>query len=116
MANKVHVWGGRAELGKNKRVGGDSFKWLAGREKGVYVVRVYERLVTDHCIVVSGSRKLILDSEERYPLQLTEDCLRLCGGVDAKLLKVGEIREVVVQSKTVNKRKRKAEDVIDLTK
>lgn len=58
---------------------------------------------------------MIIDSLERYPLKLSVECLWLCGGVDSKQLRVGEVRGVVVQAAVRNMKKRNAKVVLDLT-
>ena len=70
-----------------------TFEWLSILREGVWVVRVCQRNVVDHCIAIDGKRRLILDSAERFPLQLCKDALICCCG-DATNLHVAEIFEV----------------------
>lgn len=58
----------------------------------MYLGRVYDDLVADHCVLVSVARRMISYSAERYPIALTEACLRMCSGLEAKGMKVGEVR------------------------
>lgn len=48
-------------------------------------------------LLVRGAKWLVVDSAERNPIQWNELCLRLCGGVEAKGLKGGELLEVLEQ-------------------
>ena len=80
------------------------FAYLAGRESGVYVVHVFEPKVSSHTVVINANRKLIIDSAEEFPMRLSEGLLRKCGGDHAKNLRVGEVRMIVKQNQTQNKR------------
>lgn len=66
-------------------------------------------------MMVCGSRPLILDSAERYPIESNGLPLRLCGGLDAKGQNVGEVGAFVVQKKVFNEKKRTRKEVEDLT-
>ena len=59
------------------------------------MVRLVEPKVVDHCLVIDGKRRLIIDSAEPFPLFLTEDVLRRCGGSEAKNLIVAEVRQIL---------------------
>ena len=48
----------------------------------------------DQCITIDGTRKLIFDSEEEYPLRLSAECWRPCGGANVQGLQVAGIREL----------------------
>lgn len=91
------------------------FGWLVGKTGGLYLVRVFETLVEDHCVLVRGSRWVIVDSAERYPIELNEFRIMLCGAVDEKRLKLGEMHAFVVQMEFARKKKWKAKVVVDLT-
>ena len=85
------------------------FMWVARRKSGVWIIRVIEQNLVDHCIVVDGSKGLIHDSACRFPMRLSEQLLRRCGGEDARRLVVAEVRELVKQKlseKRCRKRKR----------
>ena len=72
----------------------DRFLWLGRLERGVWIVRLVRQQESDHCLVVDGLRKLIIDSSEQYPLRLCEEALRLCGGDGENELEVAEVLEV----------------------
>lgn len=74
------------------------FAYLATRESGVYIVHLYELKVATHALVIDVNRGLIIDSAEDYPMRLSEELLRKCGGDHAKALRVDEVRMVVKQS------------------
>lgn len=93
---------------------GDKFAWLAASNR-MWVVRLYQAQKVDHCILVDGSRKLIYDSAERVPIELTPDALRYCGGPRVPKLEVKEVRELVSQRERCGKRKMHQKEVIDLT-
>ena len=71
------------------------FRYLASREIGVYIVHLAQHRVLNHAVVVDAHRKLIVDSEEEYPLSLTEAVLRKCGGEEADNLQVEDLRLLV---------------------
>ena len=48
----------------------------------------------DHCIVIDGGRKLIVDSAEEYPLHLSVEAIHHCGGSKADKLVVAEVRQI----------------------
>ena len=75
------------------------FRYLASRETGVYIVHLVQHRVVNHAVVIDAHRKLIIDSEEEYPLTLTEAVLRKCGGEEADNLQVEDLRLIVDQSK-----------------
>ena len=70
------------------------FAWLGNLRSGVWLVRLVEPKVVDHCVVVDGARKLIFDSPQAYPLCLSAEVLRLCGGMEVNNLSVAEAREI----------------------
>lgn len=49
-------------------------------------------------VVVDANRKLIIDSEGKYPLTLTQEVLRKCGGEEADNLQEGELGLIVDQA------------------
>lgn len=67
------------------------FTWLAKSMKCVYLVFV-DSLVADHFFLVSGARRLIIDSAERYQSEVNYVCLRMCGCLEETLLKCGDVR------------------------
>ena len=85
----------------------DPFKWLCSRKKGVWMVRVSQREVVDHCVVINAERGLIHDSASPYPLGLTNDALRSCGGTAANKLEISEIRELVRQPTSWKRNKKR---------
>ena len=74
----------------------DPFVWIS-KQRGRWIARLVEVGVVDHCVFVDGRRRLIWDCVEEYPVALTADTLRLCGGPNARHLQVREVREVVPQ-------------------
>ena len=74
------------------------FRYLATRETDFYLVHLVQHGVVNHAVVVDARRKLIIDSEEKYPLTLTEEVLRKCGGEEAENLQVEDLRLILDQS------------------
>jgi len=72
----------------------DKFEWLASLDDGVWMVRLEQHAIVDHCIVVDAKNKLILDSAEDYPVRLSAATIRMCGGSEATALRVAEVREL----------------------
>ena len=75
----------------------DPFKWLCSKKSGVWMVRVTQRGVVDHCVVINAERGLIHDSASPYPLSLSDNVLRSCGGTAADKLEISEVRELIRQ-------------------
>ena len=57
----------------------EPFKWLSFRNRGVWIVRLTQAHVVDHCVIIEASKRLIRDSASPYPLDLSEDVLHSCG-------------------------------------
>ena len=72
-----------------------AFSIIGQLKRGVWIVRLCQSQVVDHCVVIDGERGLIFDSAEEYPITLSERTLRMCGGSSANQLHIAEIREVV---------------------
>lgn len=53
---------------------------------GEYLLHLPEVEVVENVIAVDADRRLILDGVEPYPMRLSEEVLRLCGGQGAKNL------------------------------
>lgn len=51
---------------------------------------------------MSGTSRVVLESKERFTLELLEEVIKLCGGVAEMNFRVGEVREVVVQEASKN--------------
>ena len=82
---------------------------IAKRKSGVWIVRVIPQKLVDHCIIVDGSKGLIHDSACRFPMRLSEELLRRCGGDDAIHIFVAKLRELVrknLSERRCGKRKR----------
>lgn len=77
-------------------------------------MRLVEYTVDDHCVVLCGSRGVIIYSAERYNLGLSAESLRLCSSAVSKELRVGEIREAVRQKECVNTKHNKCRKVSEL--
>ena len=74
------------------------FRYLATRETDVYLVHLAQHGVVNHAVVVDARRKLIIDSDDKYTLTLTEEIPRKCGGEEADNLQVEDLRLIVDQS------------------
>ncbi len=81
-----------------------AFRWLAEEVKGVWVVRLVESGVADHCVFVDTKVALILDCAARHPISLTEEALRFCSGDDTR--KVRLFPQKASMPKRVSKRAR----------
>ena len=73
--------------------------YLACRGSGVFIAHVFQPKVVSHAIVADAGRKLIIDSSEDYPMRLSEDLLRKCGGEQATELRVGKVAMIVLQTR-----------------
>ena len=74
------------------------FRYLSTRETNVYLVHLVQHGVVNHAVVVDARLKLIIDSEEKYLLTLTEEVLRKCGSEEADNLQVEDLRLIAEQS------------------
>ena len=72
----------------------DKFEWISSLDHGIWLVRLLKANVLDHCIVVDGVRRVILDSAEQYALPLTVEALHHCGGKGAGKLVIAEVRRM----------------------
>ena len=70
----------------------DKVKWLSSLGHGVWIARFLKSGVFDHCIVVDGVRKVILDSAELYSLPLSVESLLKCAGGSFKKVAIAEVR------------------------
>lgn len=61
---------------------------------GVRLVRLRTGNLVDHCIVLDGVRRLILDGHEKRPLHLSTNALRSCSGDNAQRFYIAEVREL----------------------
>lgn len=69
--------------------------WLSELESGVWLVRLLVLNAVNHCVVIDGTRKHILDSEEPFPMKLCKRALMLCGGGRTRKLIFAEVFELV---------------------
>ncbi len=75
----------------------NAFRWLAEDARGVWIVRLAESGLADHCVVFDTSVALIFDCATEQTISLTEEELRLCNGDDPRHLRVAEVRLLVPQ-------------------
>lgn len=80
----------------------------------MYLVKLKQKQLMDHCVVVNWNSCVFIDSAERYPLTLSADVLRICGIDSASNLVVAELREVVSTDEILNLKQKKNRKVIDL--
>lgn len=77
---------------------GESLKditlWL-GNWGGVRLLRLVQDAAMDHCVLVRGSRELVLDSANRYSFHSLVHLLRYYGGSAAKKLEFSEVMQLV---------------------
>lgn len=80
----------------------------------MYLFQLKQYQVVYHCVFVDGNLCVVLYSVKNYPLSLSQEVLRLCGG-GAQLKQVfGDAREVVSQERIINPKNNKTIKVIDL--
>ena len=72
-----------------------AFEWLAEFCTGVWLVRLVEDNIVDHCVAIDANNGIILDSEECHPLRLTQASLQFCAGPKSKKIRVAEIFQIV---------------------
>ena len=79
----------RASIERFRR---DKFDWISNLDYGIWLVRPLKANLLNHCIVVDGVRRVILESAEQYALPLTVEAIHYCGGT-GKLV-VAEFRQM----------------------
>ena len=84
----------KVSKGEQARYDRNRFRWVARQERGVWLVRVRNEGLMDHCVCVDAGSSLVRDSASRRPFSLTTNVLCLIGGSDAKNLHVIEVREL----------------------
>lgn len=57
---------------------------------------------TDHVFCLDFHRRLIFDNEEKRPLRLSEEIVRICAN-ESDLINMGELREMMDLSKCIEK-------------
>ena len=74
--------------------------WLVDHSRAVCIVRMVGKNGLHHIICVDSrdGRKIIIDSEEVFPIRLSYDALRLCGHPEEDP-KIVEIRQLVSKKK-----------------
>ena len=77
----------------------EGFRWICDQAEGVWIVRLTQVGLVDHCVCVDSKRGLIYDGEEEFPIRLAQESLALCGGVGARKLRIAEVRQIVVVSR-----------------
>ena len=87
----------RVPKGEKESFTRDRFGWVLKQKDGVMLVRVEQKGLVDHCVVVDSSARLIVDSCEEYPFELNVDTLHLCGGSEASNLRIAEVSFLVRQ-------------------
>ena len=80
------------------------FKWVASLNKGVWLLRLTQHGLVDHCVAIDANRGIIHDSAARYPFILCETILKRLGGDEAKKLRIEEIRELLQVKINIKKR------------
>ena len=54
----------------------------------------HKTLRVNHCVLVDAGERVILDSEEQFPITLTAATLKMCGGPACPRLQVAPIYEL----------------------
>ena len=70
----------------------DKVKWISSLDHGLWIVRFLRSDLFDHCIVVDGTRRVILDSAESHCLPLNVESLHHCAGGSLKKVAIAEVR------------------------
>jgi len=73
----------------------DPFAALVAGGSGIWLVHL-DGPSCKHVVVVDLGRGLIIDNEEKYPVKLTVDNLKACGGPDVESIKLVECRPMVL--------------------
>ena len=49
----------------------EGFRWICDRVEGVWIARLRQVGLVDHCVCMDSKRGLIYDGEEKFPIRLT---------------------------------------------
>ena len=101
----------RVPKGERKYFLDDPFQWVLKQDDGIMVVRVVEEDVVDHCLVVDSGARIIVDYCEEYPLGLSMDTLRRCGGSASMNIRIAEVSFLTKQRSKSSGSKRKYEEI-----
>lgn len=86
-----------------KRVASDpanaAFSIIENLISGVWLVRLLHTKghLVDHCIMVDGKRRVIIDSAEIFSIRLCSESLNLCSRDDTLNLRVAEVKELIIR-------------------
>lgn len=80
----------------------DNKKWVAAVKEGIWIVRFLAGNTVDHCVVVDGAKREVIDSGEKKPMRLCKASIRACGGEDATDLCITEILDLYKSSMAVH--------------
>lgn len=80
---------------KASQMPSDRLRWLANLENSVWIVRLVGNNEVDHSVVIDGNRKLVIDSSEQFPMRLSVEALKLCGGEGVGQLRVAQVKQLV---------------------
>ena len=74
----------------------DTYNIIAGFTGGLWLVRLvhFGARRVDHCVLVNADSRVILISEEGFPIRLTAHSLRRCGGPRCPRLQVAQVMEL----------------------
>ena len=73
----------------------DKFAWLANLDRGVWLVRLVLPGCVGHCVVIDVERKIIIDSEEPFPMRLIVEGLKISGEDEVDKVYVAEVRSIL---------------------
>lgn len=95
LLHKLRISGRLQKIKHDSNYLQNPFKVIAEFTSGIYLVHLKETGIVDYVVAVDANRRIILDSQEKYPMSLNENVLRLCGGDSASNLTVHCVRRLV---------------------
>lgn len=72
----------------------EEFRYISERRTGVYMVRNCDCACVDHALVLDSNDNAMIYSVESYAFLISSEVIEKCGGVDAKNLRVREVRMI----------------------
>jgi len=84
-------------LGRTRSSRNAPFDFFGNLDRGIWILHLQDQRRLDHAICIDCDRKIILDSFEKFALELCPKSLEMCGGGEVKNLRIVDAREVVAR-------------------
>lgn len=107
VADASQDWGTRIELRKVSKGDVKEMEFLGAWYEIVYIVKLKQNKIVDHCVVVSCNRCVVLDIAEPLPLTIWAEVIILCVCDAVKSMGFCALQEIVDEKECKNCKKKK---------